>query len=363
MWHFTQGSPRSCLCCLLHWVLRLFPVVLAPLIQAQELRLITDFHRFWTRTNREAGREIWESSLVRAREDWDSLIVSWNATTAGAGGLEFQVQVVYPERATAYYSLGVWAESTNAGPRHSVENQKDRDGRVATDTLKLEQPGRALRLRLQFPAAGSSTPPQLRLVALSYLNSRRPTKARSPDREAWGRVLPVPQISQHAFPGGKVWCSPTSLAMVLGYWSTELQLPELQRAVPEVAVGVYDAVWKGTGNWPFNTAYAGRFPALRAYVTRLRDLRAVEESILRKRPVILSVALNRLRQRPATGDDGHLVVVTGFSATGDVWINDPDAPFPPVAGRNVARLYPREAVEAAWAASQRTVYLVEPVVK
>ncbi len=128
-----------------------------------------------------------------------------------------------------------------------------------------------------------------------------------------------------------------------------------------MAAGVYDAVWGGTGNWPFNTPFPGRLDALQAYVTRLSDLRAVEDLIARKIPVVLSVSLNRLRQKPQKGEDGHLVVVTGFSASGDVWINDPDTTYPYLPERPVNRLHPRSAVDAAWSASQRTVYVIQPV--
>ena len=42
--------------------------------------------------------------------------------------------------------------------------------------------------------------------------------------------------------------------------------------VPEVAAVVYDDSFAGTGNWPFNTAFAGSFPGMRSYVTRLDDI-------------------------------------------------------------------------------------------
>ena len=202
--------------------------------------------------------------------------------------------------------------------------------------------------------------PRLKLVAVSFLNTELTAPARAPTRRVWGTNLKVPGTSQHAYDGGKVWCSPTSLSMVLSYWANRLHRPELRIDVPEVAAGVFDPVYGGTGNWPFNTAFAGRFQGLQAYVARLPDLRSVEELIARKIPVVISVSISRLRERPMKGDDGHLVVVTGFNADGDVWINDPDTPYPLVAARPVNRLHARRVVEAAWATSHRTVYLIEP---
>ena len=95
-------------------------------------------------------------------------------------------------------------------------------------------------------------------------------------------------------------------------------------------------------------------------MTRLRDLRAIEDLVAQGIPVIISVSLTRLRERPPTPDDGHLAVVTGFDAAGDVWINDPDTTYPVRPERPVNRLHPRRAVDEAWATTHRTVYLLQP---
>ncbi len=341
------------------WAL-LVSMSMAPGCLAQESVLLREFGRFQAATNSVSGVVTWESDPIRARKDWNSLIVSWNAETPGGGGLEFQASGSYGDRPTAFYSLGMWSESTNGVGRNSCETQRDQNGHVATDVLSLARPCRAVRLRIvHYPGKGGVLP-RLHLVALSFLNTTAAAQSRPPNRRVWGVNLPVPGTSQHAYVGGKVWCSPTSLSMVMAYWSERLHRPELRREVPEVAAGVYDSVYRGTGNWPFNTAFAGRFPALEAYVTRLPDLRAVEDLISRKVPVIISVSLGRLRERPPTSDDGHLVVVTGFDAAGDVWINDPDTTYPLMPHRPVNRLHPRRAVEAAWATSHRTVYLIQP---
>jgi len=70
--------------------------------------------------------------------------------------------------------------------------------------------------------------------------------------------------------------------------------------VPEVVKGVYDPKWGGTGNWVFNTAYAGSLKGMRAYTTRLSDVSELEDWIARGIPVGLSLCYN-----PAAGrDDG-----------------------------------------------------------
>src|SRR5690606_38929758 len=143
--------------------------------------------------------------------------------------------------------------------RHSIGGQADADGRVLTDTLALRQPAQAYQLRVDLVGSDQGAGPAVSLAAV--LASRRSTEARPRmgTSAAWGTTLDVPARSQMIYPGGgEVWCSPTSTSMVLGYWAAQLGRPEFEQTPPEVAAGVYDSVYRGHGNWPFNTAYAGR---------------------------------------------------------------------------------------------------------
>jgi Peptidase_C39 like family len=89
---------------------------------------------------------------------------------------------------------------------------------------------------------------------------------------SWGWELDVPARSQMAYPeGGEIWCSPTSLSMVMSYWAGQTGLPELNHPVPVVAVGTYDYVYQGWGNWSFNTAYASSY-GLEAAVSRFSSI-------------------------------------------------------------------------------------------
>ena len=85
--------------------------------------------------------------------------------------------------------------------------------------------------------------------------------------------------------GGEAWCSLTS-EMVLEYWGrgpTADDLAWVDRAYADPGVdyaarSTYDAAYRGTGNWPFNTAYAARF-GLDAFVTQLRSLAEAERFV------------------------------------------------------------------------------------
>jgi len=291
---------------------------------------------------------------------WDELVPSWNAGSNLA--LTVEVRALYPDKATKFYQLGRWSTDPDRAPRASLRGQKDADGDVQTDTLVLKRATRCLQLRLTVshldgaPVRAGSF--QLPLhVSLCLLDSHAQPAPLFPHTAAWGKTIDVPVRSQADYPEGvSSWCSPTSTAMLLAHWARELGRPELDFAVPDVAQAVFDPQWPGTGNWPFNTAFAGAQPGLRSCVARFTDVAEIERWIAHGFPVAASVSYARLKGRPQPeAGDGHLVVVVGFTADGDVIVNDPG-----VRRERVRRTFPRQDFSAAWASSHRTVYLVWP---
>jgi hypothetical protein len=153
--------------------------------------------------------------------------------------------------------------------------------------------------------------------------------------------------------GGEAWCSPTSTSMVLGYYGA-LPRPRdyawvnpsyRERWVDHAARMTYDHDYDGTGNWPFNTAYAAGL-AGHAFVTRLHSLRDAEVLVRAGIPVVASIAFasRQLAGAPISASDGHLVVIVGFTATGDPVVNDPAARR----DAGVRRTYDRGQFENAW---------------
>jgi hypothetical protein len=157
------------------------------------------------------------------------------------------------------------------------------------------------------------------------------------------RILDVPGLSQMTWKeqGGAGWCAPTAVAMVLARAG---RLPP-GTDVPAAAREVFDPAYDGTGNWSFTTAWAATL-ADHAFVTRLHDLRDAEAFIEAGIPLVASVAYpaGGLPGAPTHGTDGHLLVIRGFTAAGDVVTNDPAAPTE----RSVRRTYERTAFERAW---------------
>lgn len=303
-----------------------------------------------------------ESPEIATRLPFDHVIVSWNASTPPRAQLTAWLSVEVQGKWSGWYNMGIWNTGGCARPRTSVKDQNDHLARVETDTLVTAKPADRFRVRFDLTSENGTDYPALRFVAID-VNDTSPDPPADPETHSsvWGRELPVPQLCQLSVEGGSPWCSPTSTAMVLGYWSDKLHRPDLKVGITQMAHAVYDDAWSGTGNWVFNTAAAGEHKGIRAYVTRFDSVGDVEKWIAKGVPVIVSVDYNRLNRRDTTRTMGHLMVVRGFTRTGSPIINDPWAHLEK--GETVRKIFPRADFERSWlgaSGSHGTVYLVYP---
>ncbi len=293
------------------------------------------------------------SPVITARINWDELVASWNVELPESGYMKVEARAVYPAGATKYYTLGLWSSGdTSKHPRQSISGQKDDYGDVATDTLKLKRATDRLQLRLTM-GSEEVRKPKLKFLGVSLVDSQAAPPALAPNHLAWDKVLAVPERSQMNYTNGKVLCSPTTVSMIMAYWAEKLRRSDLDCDVPQIARAIYDSQWEGTGNWPFNTAFAGSFHGLRGYVARLTDLSELEDWIAAGVPVGLSLCYDRLRGK-GPGPNGHLVVCVGFTAEGDPVINDPGT------SRNIRKIFPRKNLAYAWSYSHNAAYLIYP---
>ncbi|PKL25101.1 MAG: peptidase C39 family protein [Spirochaetae bacterium HGW-Spirochaetae-3] len=300
-----------------------------------------------------------------------SCVTSWNADLPEGSWLETSLRVRSGGTWTSWRSLGVWAPDDSTIRRHSVACQDDVAARVATDTLEPTRPADAFQARLRlFAAVGAGgrvrcvAMPELRSFSVAYSDAK-PVVApvvSSPSPRARGLVVgAVPRCSQMVYPGGgDVWCSPTSVAMVLGYWRGE-DGPCEDRVRAAVA-GVYDHGYAGHGNWSFNAAYAGSRVGMEAYVARFRGLDRLEPWIAAGVPIVLSVSWDNdegrtLTAAPVPRSAGHLTTLVGFDDDGNAVMNEPASP----SDDTVRRVYDRRELETRWlSASGGTAYVVFP---
>ena len=144
--------------------------------------------------------------------------------------------------------------------------------------------------------------------------------------------------------------------MISLYWG--IDAGPCEPRVRAAVAGVYDWVYDGHGNWPFNTAYAAS-RGLEAYVARFTSLDQVEPWVEAGVPVIVSFAWGKNDLDGATipASNGHLAVLVGFDGSGNPIINDPDA----ASDDDVQRTYDRTQFETQWLKSSGgTVYLIYP---
>jgi hypothetical protein len=319
---------------------------------------------------------------------FNELVSSWNADTPAGTWIQVEVQPQIDDGHWAkWYILGRWSSSDSSFHRTSVGHQGDADGFVAIDTFfAKDHPAIAYRLRAtlfrKVGAAASPTLSRLSAIAMNLTNQKMTFPS------AFGGTavdLGLPKYSQEIhhgdFPqydnGGEAWCSPTSTSMVVSYWSqvkgvnydptpSEYQwvldgLNDPNHPDPWVdytARAVYDYHYNGAGNWPFNAAYAAS-RGLVGDVTALHNLAEAEPFIGAGIPLVASVAWNSNKLTGAIkSTNGHLLVIGGFTASGNVIAYDPASATDAL----VRHVYDREQFERAWIpASGGIVYVIRPV--
>jgi len=327
----------------------------------------------------------WTSAVYELSFPYTQLVASWNAKTPTGTWIEVEVAPRMDDGHWAkWYVLGRWAYGDSDFHRTSVGGQGDADGYVAIDTfVAKDHAATAYRLRLTlYRRAGSSaTPSVTRLSAVASNLRNQKNRFPSPSTMNGTEIdLEVPQYSQEIhhgeYPefdnGGEAWCSPTSTAMVVGYWDALFLGSGYAPTAAETAwVGfpdpwvdytaryVYDYHYNGAGNWPFNTAYAAA-RGLVADVTQLHNLRDAEAFVRNGIPLVASIAFssNKLGGADIKSTNGHLAVIVGFTADGrHVIVNDPASPT----NAGVRHVYDREQFERAWIpASGGIVYVIRP---
>ncbi|HEY2792246.1 MAG TPA: C39 family peptidase [Micromonosporaceae bacterium] len=318
----------------------------------------------------------WTSPFVKVGFGASEAISSWNADTPGGTWIQMELRgVTKAGDTTGWYVMGRWAADDSTISRTSVDGQSDTDGTIETDTFVATSGHNLTSIQLRvtlYRPVGSGITPDVR--SMGFVASKLPNAAvTTTAQNAIGTVLNVPMYSQqiHAdqYPdwggGGEAWCSPTSTSMVVAFWGKGPKPADYAWVDPSyadpwidyAARNTYDYEYGGTGNWPFNAAYAGRF-GLDAFITRLRSLNEAERFIAAGIPLVMSLSFKK-DQIPgldySTG--GHLVVLAGFDATGQPVLNDPFSD----SDADVRKPVGRPEFESAWLkTSGGTVYVIRP---
>lgn len=277
------------------------------------------------------------SPPLKALFPFDRLLLAADASMKPGDELSFQAQVKAGDDWSPWFDFGIFSE----GGAASAGAQENTFGRMAIDTVVLKARAEYLRYRVKLSARSGSAP-VLRLVSAVYTDSSLPyNEAAAIKSSSSGRIkLDVPQYSQmlEQVKYSNDICSPTSLAMALNHFG--LKVTPL-----EAAAMVYDHAENIYGNWSFNAASAGS-KGLYAWLTRLNSLEEAREHLTAGILLVASLTYGpgELSSSPLKKTAGHLLVIKGFDAKGNVIANDPAAPD----GKTVERVYDRREFARAW---------------
>ncbi|HOX28461.1 MAG TPA: C39 family peptidase, partial [bacterium] len=251
----------------------------------------------------------------------NELILSWNAFAPAGSSLEAEFGVKRESAEwSGWFQLGEWTPD-NIRPLFRRDPEY---GELHIDHFKSSIHFGYVRYRIKLNVLRGARTPVLRTVFLSASD----TTAASDEKDVYPTVvtdIAVPFISQHDAAAVKNsgmisagCCAPTSVAMVLNYYG----IPVSVETIGLRAYDHYDGIF---GNWVYLAAAASEF-GLEASVRRFSSWRDVEKLLKDTIPVIISVSYGKgdLTPKPNRESRGHLIVVRGFTESGDVICNDPD---------------------------------------
>ena len=262
--------------------------------------------------------------------------------------------------------------------RTSVAGQGDDLADVAVDTWRVDDPGGVASYQVQvrlMRRSGASTPSPS-VDALHAVATRLPAglPSVSAPGPAAGITLDVPRYSQMSHTGhspavrrrrrglvlphlDRRWCSATTARCPPRRTYAWVGAGHTDPWVDQAARATYDAAYEGTGNWPFNTAFAASL-AGDAFVTRLRGP-ARRRALHRGRHPAGGLGVLRERRahrRPDLRDRRATCSSSSASPSPATW----SSTTPPHAARSgVRRTYDRAELEAAWlGGSGGVVYVI-----
>lgn len=281
------------------------------------------------------------TSPIIKTSPFEYMILSWNADTPEDSNVTIHGRVHVNGEWSQWLSWGTWSTSSypdKAGKMvmpgsAPAPEQGDSIAKVATDELYVKgssgETADAFQYRLILNSgSNSANKPHVRLMASTVKNTLEgqvipaTVPANSAELDELDQDLDVPTYSQAIRDPmiSSSICSPTSVAMALGYFGHDIS-PE------QSAWFANDYVGSMFGNWSFNVASATSFD-LSGYVAYFIQEEGgdpwlqVKEQIAAGNPVIVSVRYQSPESTesypvvegvPISSTGGHLVLVRGFT--------------------------------------------------
>jgi hypothetical protein len=285
----------------------------------------------------------------------NELVLTWNGNAAERSSFLFEFKV----RArggpwSVWYTLGMWKPEK----RLKMFRDDPEYGPLEVDILKATRHFDDVACRVHFRSYETDRTPSLRLLTLCATDSAAQGEAGIVASDGGAFDIPVPWLSQHdpATVSDEQMrkagaCAPTSTTMILRHWGVPAQVSEVGRRAFDPAARIF-------GNWAFLVAAASEF-GFCGCVRRFNSLTTLERVVRNGSPAIVSVSYRKgdLTVKPQAESSGHLMILRGVAANGDIIVNDPDAESPKT-GEAVA--YPRLEFARAFFGHGGVALLIRP---
>lgn len=268
----------------------------------------------------------WTGPEVRTKCDFTDLIASFNPHTPPDTGAELEIRVQQNGTWSPWLFMQSWGRVVFP-PERSIRFD---GGAVDIDELILSRPAQAYQARIRLVSFGFDTKiaPSVRRLSVCYSGVVDDAKQRElltgkpatlPASFSLDLAVPFRAQGAHENPRS-LWgltCSPTSTSMVMEFFGANFTTMENCDAI-------YDPQYDLFGNWGRSVSRAGEV-GLDAWLARFRNWDQVKAHIAQGVPIIASI---RFREGEVKGflyksTAGHLLVIRGFDANGDVIVNDP----------------------------------------
>jgi hypothetical protein len=266
---------------------------------------------------------VWMSDTIKPNFAFTELLPSWNVIVehADQAGIRFDVRI--RDDASGEWSpwlyMGYWGRSLR-----DKRVTEFAGGKIDIDTLELSKPADAFEIRatlqkFQTTLATPALSPVLKEISV-VTSKKRDADSGPTSRPAWKPInLPVPFRAQ----GWEVdsikhsVCSPTSVSMVLEWAGTP-------RATAENCMAIWDDEYALFGNWNRAVQLAGSL-GHEAYLDRYATMDQARATLSSGQPLIASIRFKKgeFPSNIQKSTAGHLIVLRGVDANGDIICNDP----------------------------------------
>jgi hypothetical protein len=324
-------------------------------------------------------RTMWQTpkgiSLKKSREDYPTsgsytslpfvspfsmseILPTWNVDRPTSTGFAVYFQVSEDSRS---WSEWLFLGRDGYTPKSLKKLVHTTGAVVDVDFMQLTKPFQYFKWRIDLFTQIPNTSPLLRRFAVCYGNSSgdeeifKKFSVEKPAPRGWARKLEMPYYSQLT-PEKDITevmhysiCCPTSVRMVLGYYG-------IQRSEKEVCDLCLDPEYEIWGGWPRSaqTLYSFGF---RAYVTQIRSFEEIKSYIARGIPLIISIRAKKgeLQSAPYPEVEAHVLVISGLTEDGHVWVEDPYN----TDGKKGPRLWTRTEIEKTLIGTGGVVVIAE----